>query len=196
MTVVDNITSTDTRHRDDFSDPAPGVDITVVPDDPAMVDLLGDPHTRRMLGVLHRRFWSKRRDLLLRRAELDRVTTHTVPVTADRHGIDGVVALRGWDVTDPAVLVDGRAIPGPAFDLTTAIAADLGALRADGAQLIVSIPDVRSTFEARLWSDLVTLAEDRFGLERDTLRVIVEVTAAEHDSIAEQVGARLHSALG
>ncbi len=157
----------------DFDDPTPGIDVVSTHDDDGIAELLEDPHTRRVLGVMHRRFWAKRRDMLVRRAELGSVTTADEPV-AD--AAPGVLAIRGWATTERTVLVDGRAVPGPVFDLALAIAHDLDGLRA-GSTLAIAAPDVRAAHEARLWNDLCALAEDRFGLDRHTVRVVGELAA-------------------
>lgn len=52
-----------------FADPVPGVEIVLPTTNNEATDLL-DPRTLKLIGSLHRRFWSRRKNLLMGRAQL------------------------------------------------------------------------------------------------------------------------------
>ena len=69
MAVTDQTTRT--QHEFEpypFSDAVPGVEI-VLPTDEADARVLLDRRTLKLIGSLHRRFWSRRKDLLFGRAQ-------------------------------------------------------------------------------------------------------------------------------
>ncbi len=199
MTVIDHATlSTEQDY-----DPAPGVDI-VMPVPEGTSSRVLDGRTLKLIGALHRRFWGRRREMLLRRAQSDtdagaaiwrhdtfatRVADMTSDAAADWDGrvaqldavaelvdmesgtADGVIAVRGWEGTEPGVLVDGRAVPGCIFDLAVTMSLGADAFRNDEDPFSVAIPAPVDDEEAQLWLDLAELAHDRAGIDRGTVRI-------------------------
>ncbi len=184
-------------------DPAPGVDI-VMPLPEATSSRVLDGRTLKLVGALHRRFWGRRREMLLGRAQAGRGTNDaawrhdtTAPRLVDMTGeaaaswdgriaqlgalvdvVDvqpgdsgGVVAVRGWEETEPGVLVDGRAVPGCVFDLAVTMSIGANAFRNEQDPFSVAIPAPVDDEEAQLWLDLAELAHDRAGIERGTVRI-------------------------
>lgn len=184
-------------------DPAPGVDI-VMPVPEGTSSRVLDGRTLKLIGALHRRFWGRRREMLLRRAQAGRDNNGAVwrhdtaaPRLADMTGeaaaswdgrvaqlgvvvdavdarledSDGVVAVRGWEDTEPGVLVDGRAVPGCVFDLAVTMNIGANAFRNEQDPFSVAIPAPADDEEAQLWLDLAELAHDRAGIERGTVRI-------------------------
>lgn len=81
------------------------------------------------------------------------------------------VAIRGWDVTESGVLVDGRAVPGAIFDLAVTISLGAESFRREQDPFDVLIPKPADNEEAQLWSDLIDLAHDRAGVDRGTVAI-------------------------
>ena len=84
-----------------------------------------------------------------------------------------VVRVRGWDRTDAAVLVDGRAISGCILDLAVALELRAREFEAGEQPFAVCLPDVRSAAEARMWATMLGRVQDRLGIPRDRVPVIV-----------------------
>ncbi len=101
------------------------------------------------------------------------------------------VRPRGWHLVERHFEVDGEPISASLFDF------GLYAFRnhAHGGRYLY-LPKLESHLEARLWSDVLTFAEDRFGLERGFFRatVLIETIlgAFEMDEILYEL--REHSA--
>jgi malate synthase len=101
------------------------------------------------------------------------------------------VRPRGWHLVERHFEVDGAPISASFFDF------GLYALRnhAGGGRYLY-LPKLESHLEARLWNDMLTFAEDRFGLERGFYRgtVLIEtiLAAFEMDEILYEL--REHSA--
>ncbi len=89
-----------------------------------------------------------------------------------RQGQAGAVRARGWLETETGVLVDGRAVPGCVFDVVVAMFIAVDLLREGTAPFIIEIPEAQDGEEAKLWSDLLLLAEDRLGVERGTVTTV------------------------
>lgn len=188
MTIIDRVPAGSEQHWD----PAPGVDI-VMPLPEGVGENILDGRTLKLVGALHRRFWARRRDLLQRRAQQqpqladtvvtgteetcwsERIEKHQALSIAIADGLDegaeSVVVVRGWESTEPGVLVDGRAVPGCIFDLAVAMSAGADAFRRDEQPFAVVIPQPESDEEALLWRDLTQLAHDRAGIDRGTVQV-------------------------
>jgi hypothetical protein len=86
-----------------------------------------------------------------------------------------VVRVRGWDRTDAAVLVDGRGISGCILDLAVALELRAREFEAGEQPLAVCIPDVRTAGEARVWATMLGRVQDRLGIPRDSVPVIVTI---------------------
>lgn len=82
------------------------------------------------------------------------------------------LGVRGWIPTESGVLVDGCAVPGCIVDVAVSMHCHVEQLRSGRSPFVIHIPVPADEIEARLWRDLIKLAEDRFGVERGTLEVL------------------------
>jgi malate synthase len=180
MSVIDR----PVQFNEDAASPAPGVEMVLTTSDSSHLELL-DSRTLRLIGALHRRFWDRRRDLLLRRAQSglgmdadspnslttweDRVARHLELASEDLSANNA--DLRGWGETEPAVLVDGRAVPGCVFDLAVVLSSRVDQLRLEESTITVTAPTPLCADEERLYEDLTKLAQDRAGIDRGTLHI-------------------------
>jgi len=192
-----------TRITEREYDPAPGVDI-VMPVPAGTSARLLDGRTLKLIGVLHRRFLARRRELFSSRAQagtnVDGPISQSEAAQASLADLTGdaaaswegrvgqlevvssfvqtrsgdstpVVAIRGWEQTEPGVLVDGRAVPGCIFDLAVAMSVSADEFRREHDPFSVSIPMPLDDDEAQLWVDLGDFAHDRAGIDRGTIRI-------------------------
>lgn len=199
MTVIDHHAPA----NDQDYDPAPGVDIVMPVSEETSTRVL-DGRTLKLIGALHRRFWNRRRELLMHRAQSgavnegaswrhDTFAPRLADLTCDAakewdgrvaqleavadhieestEASEGVVAVRGWEDTEPGVLVDGRAVPGCIFDLAVTMSLGADAFRNEEDPFSVAIPAPVDDEEAQLWLDLADLAHDRAGIDRGTVRI-------------------------
>ena len=97
---------------------------------------------------------------------MDRLLEH-----AQSDEIVNEIELRGWGETEPAVLVDGRAVPGCVLDLAVLLSSHADHLRQEDTTLTVTVPSPSSADEQRLYDDFVKTAQDRAGIDRGTLLV-------------------------
>ncbi len=199
---------------------APVTDI-VLPVTEEELETVFDPHTRRLIGALHRRFWDRRRKLLQERATgtLDIEPAYATPepaaaygeVVADlresrtvweqrlasfinlrqaltdrpEHSPAAIIRVRGWEETEPGVLVDGRAVPSCIVDVAIAMRLAAPLLREGIDALVVDIEKAADSSEAKLWGDLIQLAEDRTGVERGTVSLgTLTETERSHAAVA------------
>ncbi len=201
----------------------PGVDVVVNAADRERQAALLTTEVRSLIGALHRRFWSRRREVLhqttagpsagergavfgkddpstwtvdefeppaaLRWTMVggagddawdDRITEIAALVEGFKEPVEpgaplDIVGVRGWCTTEPAVLVDGRATPGNIFDLAVVTQHAARPLREGASPFWIAIPELGTPCEAQLWCDLLTLAEDRLGVERGTIRTVATV---------------------
>lgn len=84
------------------------------------------------------------------------------------------IRIRGWNQTEAGILVDGRAVPGCIVDLAVALSHNAEMLRLGFEALLIHIPTPSDHAEAKLWLDLLNLAQDRLGIERETISFVVE----------------------
>lgn len=101
------------------------------------------------------------------------------------HSAAAIVRVRGWEETEPGVLVDGRAVPSCIVDVAIAMRLAAPLLREGVEALVLDIEEAGDGTEAKLWGDLLQLAEDRTGVERGTvsLGTLSEVEGA-HAAVA------------
>jgi hypothetical protein len=180
MSVIDR----PAQFNEDATSAAPGVDMVLSTSDSSHLELL-DSRTLRLIGALHRRLWGRRRDLLRRRAQsgLGGDTDSSGSSTTWEHRVSrhlelareelsaNNVDLRGWGETEPAVLVDGRAVPGCVFDLAVVLSSRADQLRFEETTITVTVPTPLCADEGRLYEDLTKIAQDRAGIDRGTLHV-------------------------
>lgn len=184
---------TPTEHFTETNVPSqvPGVDV-VLPVDEHVDDVLNNT-ALKVMGALHRRFWNRRQDMLQEQAiinldsirpiadadaadawadrldELGRLSD-AIDAREDEDDTVSVLVARGWDDAEPGVLVDGRAVPGCVFDVAVAAASAVTPLRNGEPAIAVSLPTPSDETEAKLYADLVSLTEDRLGIDRGTVR--------------------------
>ena len=155
-----------------------------------------DVRSLKLIGALHRRLWSRRRELLLAMKQSpghgletaagpdqsNHLADLTVATWDERlqqlmaiqsAEMDGrqTVAIRGWSDSEPGVLVDGRAVPGCVFDVAVTLSMVTNELRNGTSPFTLTTPISRHAKEAQLWGDLLSFAEDRLGVERGVVRI-------------------------
>lgn len=160
-----------TTYRPITSRDMPGVDIVSVsqPADESADSAYLSAAALAYVASLHRRFWDRRRDMLAARdGGASSVDAEPAPFDAD----SDLVHCRGWHSSEASILVDGSAVPGSVFDVAVAMHEVVDELRAGTSVLTLCVPVVECPVEARLWSDLVNVAEDRLGVDRGTVRAI------------------------
>ena len=203
-------------------DDTPGVDIVLTAENAAAQAELLERRVRTLVGALHRRFWDRRRELLLQRAphavrseptstddsgwtvdgyevplelrggpdfcadsasswdaRVEAFGSIRAPEPSDPGGVVDVIRVRGWDATEPAVLVDGSSVPGAVFDLAVVLGLRADELRDGYCRFWVCLPEVHDPVEARLWNDLVNIAQDRLGITRGTVRIVASIESAD-----------------
>ena len=113
------------------------------------------------------------------------VSLQTTLTDRPEHSPAAIVRVRGWEETEPGVLVDGRAVPSCIVDVAIAMSLAAPLLRKGVEALVVDIEESGDGAEAKLWGDLLQLAEDRTGVERGTvsLGTLIEVEGA-HAAVA------------
>ena len=105
------------------------------------------------------------------RSWADRISSYEAISTAsESRASQTAVQIRGWDEDEPAVLVDGRPVPGCIVDLAVAAAAFVEPLRDGEKALVITNPECL-TSESDLWRELVQLCQDRLGIERGVLEL-------------------------
>jgi len=107
-----------------------------------------------------------------------------------------VVRPRGWHLLERHLLVDDQPISGSLFDFGCYVMTCLSDERKFSQRPYFYLPKTESHLEARLWNDIFDFTEDRFSLERGTIRatVLIEtiLAAFEMDEILYEL--REHSA--
>jgi malate synthase len=106
------------------------------------------------------------------------------------------VRPRGWHLVEKHALAAGEPVSGSLFDFGLYFFHNVEARRSNGQGVYFYLPKMESHLEARLWNDVFTFAEDRFGVPRGTIRgtVLIEtiLAAFEMDEILYEL--REHSA--
>ena len=86
-----------------------------------------------------------------------------------------LVRPRGWHLLERHAQVDGSPVAGALFDAGVFLRRNALAMLERGRTPALYLPKLESHLEARLWSDVLTLAEDELGIPRGTVRVTVLV---------------------
>src|SRR5205807_4236592 len=84
-----------------------------------------------------------------------------------------VVRPRGWHLDEKHVLVDGKRVAGGLFDFALYFFHCAQRQLDKGKGPYFYLPKMESHLEARLWNDAFTLAQDRLGIPRGTIRATV-----------------------
>jgi len=159
------------------------------------------PLALKLMGGLQRRLFDRHQAMVQHRAlqntspaEPFAAVVSDAPIVADlsthnswsgrlevadrvRHH-DGVVRVRGWSETENGVLVDGRPVLAPVFDVAISLAARVRELRTGISPMIVEVPVPADLDASRLWAELVRVAEDRLGVERGTVAITSKIVSA------------------
>jgi hypothetical protein len=104
----------------------------------------------------------------------ERVTELNRLIESVGAGETGLVKIRGWAETESGVLVDGRAVPGCVFDMAVSLSSSAEEFREGRVPFVLSVPESADSTEDRLWFDLISLAEDRLGVERGAAKICVD----------------------
>ncbi len=98
-----------------------------------------------------------------------------------------VVRPRGWHLLEPHLQVDDQPISGSLFDFGCYVMTCISDSRKFPQRPYFYLPKTESHLEARLWNDIFNFTEDRYSLERGTIRatVLIEtiLAAFEMDEI-------------
>ncbi|MDP9341248.1 MAG: malate synthase A [Actinomycetota bacterium] len=84
-----------------------------------------------------------------------------------------VVRPRGWHLVERHVVVDGEPVSASLFDFGLAFFHNARELLERGSGPYFYLPKLESHLEARLWNDVFSLAQDRLGIPRGTIRATV-----------------------
>jgi malate synthase len=107
-----------------------------------------------------------------------------------------LVRPRGWHLEERHVEIDGRPVSASLFDFGVYLARNAERLLERGSGPFFYLPKLESHLEARLWNDAFSLAQERLGLPRGTIKatVLIEtiLAAFEMDEILYEL--REHSA--
>jgi malate synthase len=103
-----------------------------------------------------------------------------------------VVRPRGWHLVEKHALLDGETVSASLFDFGLFVFHCARTLLESGSGPYVYLPKLESHREARLWHDAFTLAEERLGIDRGSIRatVLIEtiLAAFEMDEILHELG--------
>jgi malate synthase len=103
-----------------------------------------------------------------------------------------VVRPRGWHLVEKHATLDGSPVSASLFDFGLFVFHSARPLLDSGLGPYVYVPKLESHLEARLWHDVFTLAEERLGLGRGSIRatVLIEtiLAAFEMDEILHALG--------
>ena len=92
-----------------------------------------------------------------------------------------IVRPRGWHLPEQHWLLDGKPIPGALVDFGLYLFHNASELLSRGSGPYFYLPKLESHLEARLWSQVIGLAERMLGLPRGSIKVTVlieTITAA------------------
>ncbi len=107
-----------------------------------------------------------------------------------------VVRPRGWHLTEKHILVDGERTAGALVDFALFFFHNAKTLIERGVGPYFYLPKMESHLEARLWNDVFTVAQDRVGIPRGTIRatVLIETFPAAFEMEEILYELREHSA--
>lgn len=98
-----------------------------------------------------------------------------------------IVRPRGWHLVEKHVLLDGEPVSASIFDFALYFFHNAAALLAKGSGPYFYLPKMESHLEARLWNDIMVMAQDLLGLPVGTIKatVLIEtlLAAFEMDEI-------------
>lgn len=130
-----------------------------------------------------------------------RTISHEDPATGRKYRLNDRTAVltvrpRGWHLDEKHVLLEGEPVSGALFDFALYAFHNAKELLARGSGPYFYLPKLESHFEARLWNEVFTLAEDYLTIPHGSIRatVLVETLPAafEMDEILYEL--REHSA--
>ncbi len=130
-----------------------------------------------------------------------RTIAYDDPATGKSYRLNDATAVlkvrpRGWHLVEKHVLMDGLPISGALFDFGLFVFHNARDLLARGSGPYFYLPKLESHFEARLWREVFTVAEEYLGLPFGTIKatVLIEtiLAAFEMDEILYEL--RDHSA--
>jgi len=81
-----------------------------------------------------------------------------------------ICRVRGWHLEEKHILVDGEVIPGALFDFALYFVHNHKNLIENNTGAYFYLPKMEHSSEAKIWADAMDLAEDKYGLERGTVK--------------------------
>nr|WP_294851774.1 malate synthase A [uncultured Sphingomonas sp.] len=102
----------------------------------------------------------------------------TDPVSGKRYKLNDkpavlIVRPRGLHLPEDHARIEGETVSGGFFDAALYLANNAKTALAAGSGPYFYLPKLESMEEAALWSDVLSLCEDRLGLDRGTIKVTV-----------------------
>lgn len=88
-----------------------------------------------------------------------------------------VVRTRGWNEFETGVLVDGRPVPAAVFDVAMVFSICVDRLRAGDVPFALAVPEPDDSDAARLWYELIRIAEGRAGADLGSVSYGTPVTS-------------------
>lgn len=161
------------------------------------------PEALALIGALHARFDRERSELLAERRRRGQSAADGAPLgpgpearrvredptwrVRESAGRTTVVARpRGWELAEGRLEVGGRPVSATLVDVGLHVF-DARARLADGPGLEIRPTALQGHREARLWHSVLTVAEDRLGLARGSVRVRIVLDSVAAALEAEEI---------
>lgn len=81
-----------------------------------------------------------------------------------------VIRPRDWHSTEPGILVDGRPVIGAVFDVAVMLSWSVDEFRRGEIPFIFELPLPDDVGARKLWDELMTVAQDKLGIDRGGVR--------------------------
>ncbi len=100
---------------------------------------------------------------------------YTNPATGKHYKLDDdpatlICRVRGLHLPEKHITFNGKVVPGCLVDFALYFVNNYEALLAKGAGPYFYVPKLQSHHESKWWSEVFSYAEDKFGLERGTIK--------------------------
>jgi len=141
-------------------------DVRVLPDS---IDQLELEQPRIIADLADAQTWHQR---------LDSIQIGRFEIASGTSSPDAVVRTRGWDESEAGVLVDGRPVIAAVFDVAVMLSIAVEEFRRGEEPFVFAVPEPDDVDAAKLWDELVSVAQDRLGIERGTVRYSSQVRAS------------------
>lgn len=140
---------------------------------PASLPVLEVERPSVVVDLLNGRTWCARLEAMR--------TAHATIVAMKNSSTDhgtAVVRTRGWESTEPGILVDGRPVISAVFDVAVMLSWAVDDFRERDEPFLFEVPMPADLEARKLWDELMMLAQDKLGVDRGTVRYSSHVTAS------------------